>query len=196
MAASAMPVLPDDGSMMVWPGSSRPSFSAVSIIDFAMRSFTEPNGFCISILARMRTFGLGDRLDTSTIGVLPTMSSTLSFTSPGIVKVGFKVFVTILSTPSIPGAFRLIRLFLSGIVPAVSPPPPPLPPETFRAIRGERTHRIGPDGSDDGDGFFEDLAVDDAVAASLGRLTLEADDHVVPRRIGRGGDVGGARVRL
>ena len=51
-----------------------------------MRSLTEPNGFCISILARIRTFGFGDRLETSTIGVLPIMSSTLSFTRPGIAE--------------------------------------------------------------------------------------------------------------
>ena len=116
MAASAMPVLPDDGSRIVWPGSKRPSFSAVSIIDLAMRSFTEPNGFCISILARMRTSGFGDRFDTSTIGVFPIMSSTLSLTRPGNVKFGFRVFVTILPTPSSAEAFRLIRWFLSGMV--------------------------------------------------------------------------------
>ena len=74
--ASAMPVLPDDGSMMVLPGVSEPSASASRIMAFAMRSFTEPAGFCISILARMRTFGFGLRFDTSTIGVLPIMSST------------------------------------------------------------------------------------------------------------------------
>ena len=78
MAAIAMPVLPDDGSMMVCPGVSAPSFSAVSIIDRAMRSFTEPKGFWLSILARMRTRGLGERTLTSTSGVLPIMSSTLS----------------------------------------------------------------------------------------------------------------------
>ncbi len=38
-----------------------------------MRSLTEPNGFCLSILPRMRTFGLGDEHGTSTIGVLPIM---------------------------------------------------------------------------------------------------------------------------
>ena len=75
-----MPVLPDDGSRMVWPGRSRPCFSACSIIALAMRSFTDPNGFCISSLARIRTLGLGDRLETSTIGVLPIRSSTLSAT--------------------------------------------------------------------------------------------------------------------
>ena len=63
------------------PGSSRPSFSAASIIDLAMRSFTEPNGFCISSLARMRTLGFGERLETSTIGVLPIRSSTLACTA-------------------------------------------------------------------------------------------------------------------
>ena len=46
-----MPVLPDDGSMIVWPGVSVPSASASSIIARAMRSFTEPAGFCPSSLA-------------------------------------------------------------------------------------------------------------------------------------------------
>ena len=75
-----MPVLPDDGSRMVWPGASRPSFSAASIIDRAMRSFTEPNGFWLSSLARMRTRGLGLSALTSTSGVFPIMSSTFSKT--------------------------------------------------------------------------------------------------------------------
>ena len=65
---------------MVWPGCRRPSFSACSIIALAMRSFTEPNGFCISSLAKMRTLGFGDSLETSTTGVLPIRSSTLSAT--------------------------------------------------------------------------------------------------------------------
>src|SRR3954467_15490345 len=73
-----MPVLPDDGSRMVCPGVSSPSFSAPSIIDLAMRSFTDPNGFWLSSLAIRRTDGLGLRRLTSTSGVLPIMSSTLS----------------------------------------------------------------------------------------------------------------------
>jgi hypothetical protein len=40
-----MPVLPEDGSMRVWPGVRIPSFSACSIIDRAIRSFTDPPGF-------------------------------------------------------------------------------------------------------------------------------------------------------
>ena len=79
MAASAMPVLPDEGSMIVWPGSSSPCFSAVSIMSLAMRSLTEPNGFWFSILAMIRTFGFGDSFDTSTSGVLPIRSRTLSW---------------------------------------------------------------------------------------------------------------------
>src|SRR4051794_11002969 len=78
MAASAIPVLPLDGSRMVWPGCRRPLFSACSIIDLAMRSLTDPNGFWPSSLATMRTSGLGDSRLTSTIGVLPIMSRTFS----------------------------------------------------------------------------------------------------------------------
>src|SRR3954452_3174463 len=78
MAASAIPVLPLEGSRMVWPGCRRPLFSACSIIDLAMRSLTDPNGFWPSSLATMRTSGLSDSRLTSTIGVLPIMSRTFS----------------------------------------------------------------------------------------------------------------------
>src|SRR5215207_3606384 len=47
-----------------------------------MRSFTEPNGFCISSLAMMRTSRFGDSSDTSTTGVLPMRSSTRALTAP------------------------------------------------------------------------------------------------------------------
>ncbi len=70
-----MPVLPELGSMSVAPGWIRPSRSAASIIETAMRSLMEPPGFCPSSLVRMRTFGFGDSTDTSTIGVLPMSSS-------------------------------------------------------------------------------------------------------------------------
>ncbi len=46
----------------------------------AMRSFTDPNGFWPSSLARMRTSGFGDSTLTSTSGVWPMRSSTLSWT--------------------------------------------------------------------------------------------------------------------
>ena len=74
--ARAMPVLPDDGSMMIRPGVSVPSASASCTMARAMRSLTEPPGFWPSILARSRTSGLGLRELTSTTGVLPIMSST------------------------------------------------------------------------------------------------------------------------
>ena len=80
MAARAMPVFPDDGSTITCPGRSRSDFSASSIMYLAMRSLTEPNGFWFSSLARMRTSGLGDSTETSTSGVLPMRSSTLSCT--------------------------------------------------------------------------------------------------------------------
>src|SRR5919106_466673 len=81
--AKPIPVLPDDDSMMTWPGFSVPSFSASSTIDRAMRSFTEPPGFWPSSLARMRTDGFGLRALTSTSGVLPISSSTLPRTAIG-----------------------------------------------------------------------------------------------------------------
>jgi hypothetical protein len=132
--ASAIPVLPDDGSMMVWPGCSMPSASACRIIWRAMRSFTEPNGFWLSSLAMMRTFGFGDSTLTSTIGVLPMRSSTLLLHcwSP------------------CPHAFRNA------------------PGGLFRPGRSVILR------SADGDRQFGDGTVDDAVAARLGGLALEA----------------------
>ena len=70
----AMPVLPEDGSMIVRPGVSTPSASASRTMFQAMRSLIEPAGFWPSSLARMRTSGLGLRRVTSTIGVLPMRS--------------------------------------------------------------------------------------------------------------------------
>ena len=39
-----------------------------------MRSLTEPNGFWLSSFAIKRTLGLGDKIETSTNGVLPMSS--------------------------------------------------------------------------------------------------------------------------
>ncbi len=76
--ASEMPVLPEVGSRIVWPGRIRPRSSASSISARATRSLTEPVGLKDSILAQMRTPGLGLRRLSSISGVLPiaaTMSS-------------------------------------------------------------------------------------------------------------------------
>ena len=56
-----MPVLPEVGSRIVWPGRIRPFSSASSISERATRSLTEPVGLEDSILAQMRTPGLGLR---------------------------------------------------------------------------------------------------------------------------------------
>ena len=69
--ASEMPVLPEVGSRIVWPGPIRPFSSASSISARATRSLTEPVGLCDSSFAQMRTPGLGDRRLSSTSGVLP-----------------------------------------------------------------------------------------------------------------------------
>src|SRR5438093_6661013 len=75
--ASAMPVLPEVESRMVFPGTSRPRASPSSIILRAGRSFTEPPGLKPSSLPRMRTPGATPsrtrRISTS--GVLPTIWS-------------------------------------------------------------------------------------------------------------------------
>jgi hypothetical protein len=76
--AREMPVLPEVGSRMVWPGSIAPCSSASSIMNFATRSFTEPVGLRPSSFAQMRTPGFGERRGSSTSGVLPIASSTFS----------------------------------------------------------------------------------------------------------------------
>ena len=69
--ASEMPVLPEVGSRIVWPGAIAPFSSASSIIERATRSLTEPVGLRDSSFAQMRTPGFGDRRFSSTSGVLP-----------------------------------------------------------------------------------------------------------------------------
>src|SRR5438067_1794052 len=88
--AMAMPVLPDDDSMIVDPAWRSPSFSASSIMALAARSLTDPPGFWPSSLARMRTLGLGLSSLTSTSGVLPMRSSTLPYaaTAPAALAAG------------------------------------------------------------------------------------------------------------
>src|SRR4051794_32493093 len=66
-----MPVLPLVGSRIVWPGAMRPLSSASSMSARATRSLTEPVGLNDSILAQMRTPGLGLSRLSSTSGVLP-----------------------------------------------------------------------------------------------------------------------------
>ena len=54
-----MPVLPEVGSRIVWPGAIAPFSSASSIIERATRSLTEPVGLWDSSFAQMRTPGFG-----------------------------------------------------------------------------------------------------------------------------------------
>jgi hypothetical protein len=76
--ASAMPVLPDVGSItVVVPGSILPSASAARIIETPILSFTEPAGLYasslpISSMSRSRAI-----LVKRTMGVPPTRSATL-----------------------------------------------------------------------------------------------------------------------
>ena len=74
--ARAIPVFPDDGSMMVRPGVRVPSASASETMARAIRSLTEPAGFWPSNLASKRTEGFGLSTLTSTIGVSPMRSRT------------------------------------------------------------------------------------------------------------------------
>ena len=75
--ASEMPVLPEVGSRIVWPGAIAPRASASSIIERATRSLTEPVGLSLSSFAQMRTPGFGESCFSSTSGVLP-IDATMS----------------------------------------------------------------------------------------------------------------------
>ena len=70
-----MPVLPLVGSRIVAPGFNKPSRSAASIIEIAVRSLIEPVGLRSSIFAHSRTFGAGDKRGKPISGVCPTESS-------------------------------------------------------------------------------------------------------------------------
>ena len=76
--ASEMPVFPEVGSRIVWPGPIAPSASAPSIIAFATRSLTDPVGLRPSSFTKMWTPGLGEIRGSSTSGVLPTASRTFA----------------------------------------------------------------------------------------------------------------------
>src|SRR3954468_23703704 len=76
-----MPVLPEVGSRIVWPGPIAPRSSASSMSARATRSLTDPVGLKDSILAQRRTPGLGLRRRSSTSGVLP-IACTMSVYRP------------------------------------------------------------------------------------------------------------------
>ncbi len=69
--AREIPVLPEVGSRIVWPGRMSPRSSASSMSERATRSLMEPVGLADSSFAQIRTDGLGDRRLSSTSGVLP-----------------------------------------------------------------------------------------------------------------------------
>src|SRR5690349_18425092 len=77
--ARAMPVLPEVGSRMVAPWTSRPSRSAASIMARAGRSLIEPVGLRSSSLAQRRTLSDGESLGRPTSGVSPTAASRESY---------------------------------------------------------------------------------------------------------------------
>jgi hypothetical protein len=76
--ASAMPVLPDVASTMVWPGFSKPFCSASSTIASASRSLTEPPGLKASTFAYSVTCA-GAMRCSLTMGVEPMVSRMLSW---------------------------------------------------------------------------------------------------------------------
>src|SRR6266542_3802153 len=76
--ASEMPVFPEVGSRITDPGCSFPSTSAAFTMARAIRSLSDPVGFCPSSLAHRRTPGFGERRSMPTSGVSP-MASRMSF---------------------------------------------------------------------------------------------------------------------
>ena len=78
--ASAIPVLPEVGSIRVVPGLMRPSRSAASIMEIPMRSLTEPKGLKNSHFARISAFTPWSlaSLPSRTRGVAPMVSMMLS----------------------------------------------------------------------------------------------------------------------
>src|SRR5688572_17502539 len=77
--ASAMPVLPEVGSISVSPGLIVPRFSAWRIMEIAGRSLTEPAGLLPSSLARITFLSPPGSRCRRTSGVLPMKSSTVFF---------------------------------------------------------------------------------------------------------------------
>src|SRR3954470_13976107 len=77
--ASAMPVLPEVGSIRVSPGLISPRASAWRIIEIAGRSFTEPAGLLPSSFTSKILRSESGRRCSRTSGVLPMKSSTVRF---------------------------------------------------------------------------------------------------------------------
>ena len=86
----ANPVLPEvDSTIVLRPGSIRPSASAASIIATPMRSLTLPPGLYASSFAISSAPQSGARRVSRTIGVPPTRSARLS----GIMRVGGETLI-------------------------------------------------------------------------------------------------------
>ena len=80
IAASAMPVLPDDGSMIVWPGQQVTVL--LGLLDHRLGDAVLDRAERVLALELGEDPDVGVRRegDTSTIGVLPIRSSTLPLT--------------------------------------------------------------------------------------------------------------------
>jgi len=77
--------LPDVGSTMIdLPGRMRPSRSAASIMDSAMRSLSDPPGLNCSHLQKMSADFASTRWRRRTSGVPPTSSSMLLTATAGM----------------------------------------------------------------------------------------------------------------
>ena len=88
--ARAMPVFPEVGSRMVFSGVSSPDARAASIIRFAMRSLSEPLGFCPSSLPHSRTPGFGLIRGRPTSGVSPMASRMSPYRTRSIIPAGLR----------------------------------------------------------------------------------------------------------
>src|SRR6185295_16231167 len=139
-----MPVLPEVGSTIVlFPGSIRPSASAASIIATPMRSLTLPPGLCDSSFPITSAPQSGATRPSLTIGVLPTRSARLS----GIARVGGE---TLIPPPRVPSRLLAERderdaddRRLVGVgAHAERDPPPPVGP-LRRPHEGELEDLVG-----------------------------------------------------
>src|ERR1700754_3033267 len=115
-----MPVLPLVAStIVVRPGSIRPSRSAASIIATPMRSLTEPPGLNISSLPNTRPPPSGASRANSTIGVRPTWSAML------------------IGISAIPGALVWHRLVVGVDAPRLVHARARVEPERARVVGGD-----------------------------------------------------------
>src|SRR4051794_33340433 len=111
-----MPVFPLVAStIVVRPGSMRPSRSAASIMATPMRSLTEPPGLYISSLPNTSAPPSGARRANWTIGVRPTWSAMLIGVE-ALWDLVWQRLLVVVDAPSLPHPGALVELDRVGVV--------------------------------------------------------------------------------